>query len=646
MRLNLLLFLSVLLTALAASLFGAIRAVDVIEERSRGGVETALQERGLPWVQVTVDGLRVALSGTAPDEAARFAAVRATGTVVDAARVVDRMEIAAVQVITPPRFSVEILRNGDGISVIGLFPQAEDRARFLRGIERIADGAVVTDLMETSGFATPEGWSKAMAFGVSALSHLPRSKISVAPDRVAITAMAKDEATRRTLENVFSHEVPDGIALEMDISAPRPVITPFTLRLVSDAAGTRFDACTAGTESGLTEIVAAARDLGLEDPDCTVGLGSPSPDWAKAVVAGLRAVGRLGAGTLTFSDTDLSLVGTEEMDQALFDHEVGTLEAALPAAFSLTAVLPRPEGKGANEGPPTFTATRSPEGQIQLRGRIVDDSAKAALASFASARFGVDHVLDGTRLGTALPAGWSPRLIAALDALTMLHNGSVEVDPDRVVIRGTSGYEDARAAIARRLSDKLGEAAAFDISVDYERRLDPTLNLPTAATCVERINLALNARQITFAPGSDEIEGEAFQTLDTVAEILKECRDVEMTLEIGGHTDSQGRESMNQELSQARAEAVLEALRGRRVPAARITAHGYGEEFPIADNDTAEGREANRRIEVKLLDDGDEAAEGDADPPPEATAESGGPTDTGSGDVLTGGAEGEANEQN
>lgn len=155
----------------------------------------------------------------------------------------------------------------------------------------------------------------------------------------------------------------------------------------------------------------------------------------------------------------------------------------------------------------------------------------------------------------------------------------------------------------------LGEGADFEIDVTYERRLDPTLNLPTAANCVERINHVLNASQITFAPGSDEIEGSASSTLDQVSDILKECREVDMQLEIGGHTDSQGRESMNQELSQQRAEAVLEALRLRRAPTSRITAHGYGEEFPIADNDTPEGREANRRIEFKLIsaDEGTDA---------------------------------------
>jgi OOP family OmpA-OmpF porin len=73
-------------------------------------------------------------------------------------------------------------------------------------------------------------------------------------------------------------------------------------------------------------------------------------------------------------------------------------------------------------------------------------------------------------------------------------------------------------------------------------------------------------------------------------------------LEIGGHTDSQGREQMNLNLSQARANAVLFELQRRRILTKNIVAKGYGETRPIASNDTEQGREQNRRIEFKQID--------------------------------------------
>ncbi|MBL4559103.1 MAG: OmpA family protein [Rhodobacteraceae bacterium] len=76
----------------------------------------------------------------------------------------------------------------------------------------------------------------------------------------------------------------------------------------------------------------------------------------------------------------------------------------------------------------------------------------------------------------------------------------------------------------------------------------------------------LEERQITFDPGSPRIDAGAGVVVGKIAAILSDCEEVPMRIEIGGHTDSQGREQMNLELSQARAEAVIDALmaRGRR----------------------------------------------------------------------------------
>jgi OOP family OmpA-OmpF porin len=86
-------------------------------------------------------------------------------------------------------------------------------------------------------------------------------------------------------------------------------------------------------------------------------------------------------------------------------------------------------------------------------------------------------------------------------------------------------------------------------------------------------------------------------------------------MEIGGHTDSQGREEMNLGLSQSRADAVLNGLLARGVLVSNLTARGYGETRPIADNENEEGRERNRRIEFRLQDvvDARDAAEAEAE---------------------------------
>jgi OOP family OmpA-OmpF porin len=87
--------------------------------------------------------------------------------------------------------------------------------------------------------------------------------------------------------------------------------------------------------------------------------------------------------------------------------------------------------------------------------------------------------------------------------------------------------------------------------------------------------------------------------MEALAKVLKRCGGVKM--EIAGHTDAQGSEGGNRALSQARAEAVLLTLQGRQVDVSGLSAKGYGESRPIAENQTEAGREANRRIEFTLV---------------------------------------------
>lgn len=592
-------FLAAAILAILAAFLTALG----IEGRSASVVNTRLLNDGITWVTVEPDGLKLYMRGTAPNEAARFRAVNLAGSVIDASRVRDELEVTPVRAIEAPRFSVEMLRNDDGLQLIGLLPAgnggADPVAVLTQEAENLASGLTVTDMLETAAFPAPEGWEEALGYGLTALRMLPRSKISVAVDSVAITAISDSESEKRRLESELARLKPEGLPVRIDISAPRPVLTPFTLRFIIDDAGARFDACSADTERARNRIIAAAVAAGAEGKaPCTIGLGVPSPSWAEAAEAGIRAVAALGAGSFTMSDADLTLQATETTSQASFDRVVGDLRAALPDVFSLTAILP-PKPSATQEGPAEFTATLGENGRVELRGRVTDDLMQKAVDSYARAQFGADEVYTATRLDENLPDGWSIRVLAGLESLAELAEGSLLVRADLVEVKGITGSQGARARITQVLSDKLGQGQSFRVNVTYDEKRDPLAALPTPEECLAEINSAMTRRKITFAPGSTEIDADANQTMDALAEILKTCPGLQ--LEIGGHTDSQGSEEGNRALSQARAEAVLIALQGRRAPVELMTAVGYGETRPIADNGTEEGREANRRIEFTLL---------------------------------------------
>lgn len=639
MRLSAIVIIAItFVSAAAVSLIAANLSVKLIEETSEIGVRQALDTAEMPWAEVEADGLQVTLEGIAPTEATRFAALSTAGTIVDAARVIDNMQVEATAAIAPPRFSAEILRNDAGISVIGLIPTQTDRDDILARFAAMSKNGKVTDLIESANYPTPEGWADAMAFALNAMETLPRSKVSISAGRVAITAIADSAEDKAAMEKRLTRAAPPGLQLRMDIAAPRPVITPFTLRFLIDETGAHFDACSADTNAARRTILASAKAAGLEGQGtCTVGMGVPSKNWAQAVDDSIKALAQLGGGSVTISNADITLFGAAGIAQGKFDRIVGELETALPDAFALYAKLP--ETIDPNQGPPEFTATLSPEGQVQLRGRLSNDNLRTVVDSYAKARFGSDKVYVATRVVEGLPNDWAARVLTGIEALSSLSNGAVSVTPTTLSVRGNTGNPQANREIATLLAAKLGEAQEFKIEVAYQEKLDPVAGIPTANECEVEIHNILDTGKINFEPGSATIDAATLGTMDRIAEQLKICG--ELRFEIQGHTDSQGREEMNLTLSQSRAQSVLNELRARRVRTASFSAKGYGETLPIQDNDTEDGRDANRRIEFRLIRPAPTAPEGETTL--ETIAETSNITQT---DDTQTGTEGTTDEQN
>jgi OOP family OmpA-OmpF porin len=101
---------------------------------------------------------------------------------------------------------------------------------------------------------------------------------------------------------------------------------------------------------------------------------------------------------------------------------------------------------------------------------------------------------------------------------------------------------------------------------------------------------------VNFASGSAELLPESIDVLLELAFTLQESPS--RRIEVRGHTDATGDPALNLDLSQRRAQAVRDKLIEMGIEPSRITAVGYGQDFPIADNGTREGRAKNRRVEV------------------------------------------------
>jgi uncharacterized repeat protein (TIGR01451 family) len=146
-----------------------------------------------------------------------------------------------------------------------------------------------------------------------------------------------------------------------------------------------------------------------------------------------------------------------------------------------------------------------------------------------------------------------------------------------------------------------------DTVVDRLDRCPGEAGLPRNAGCPDvsvgdgRLDII---ESVYFKTDRAEIEPRSFELLDKIAAVL--VARPQMKIQVEGHTDSHGDDAYNKKLSQRRAEAVVAYLVNKKIVRSRLTARGFGEEKPIADNATAEGRAQNRRVVFTITSGGDD----------------------------------------
>ena len=163
---------------------------------------------------------------------------------------------------------------------------------------------------------------------------------------------------------------------------------------------------------------------------------------------------------------------------------------------------------------------------------------------------------------------------------------------DALVARAETAEQKLAAGNARSDADAalLAANASQQQAAELQRQLEILQARPTDR------GLVLTLGDTLFATGKAEIKSGATANLDKLTAFLNEYPN--RTAAIEGFTDSMGSEEMNQSLSERRADAVKRYLVGQGVGSERLTSSGHGENSPVADNESATGRQQNRRVEV------------------------------------------------
>jgi OOP family OmpA-OmpF porin len=317
-----------------------------------------------------------------------------------------------------------------------------------------------------------------------------------------------------------------------------------------------------------TDLLAGSGlDVKFEGRDATI-VGSADRgvlDSAERTIRNLRGVRRVD-----ISDA------TVEAQEA---QEATTTAAPVP----LTLAFPETDTPAELEEP-SFDARYS-AGRLQISGTLPTDEIVAAVEDAAEEVFGANEVISSLEVGAVA----SPDYLTSLSDIFSVAAG---LDPWNFSIdRGTTVFA-GQGASAAAVTEKQSAIEAFAAAVALGA-IDVALEVNPDAVAAALTDLL--AEGANFETGSAILSADATARLDTVSETLLANPSTVVTVE--GHTDDQGSATANQLLSEARAQAVVDYLLARGIGSERLTAVGYGEDRPIADNDTTEGRAANRRIE-------------------------------------------------
>jgi OmpA-OmpF porin, OOP family len=279
-----------------------------------------------------------------------------------------------------------------------------------------------------------------------------------------------------------------------------------------------------------------------------------------------------------------------------------------PATPPAPAVATAEPTAPASAATPTRFALSNDNGAVRASGVVRDQDAKTSITDALNAVFGTDKVK--TDIGVdknATTAPWLGVFRAALDAIKGANVDAI-FQGDKINVGGAAMGDDARDKVIAALKGVVGagvtigalsDKTAAAVAVANNRATTELASLGSGFG-VKDLLFALNDSVFSFASDSAEVPESMEPFLKTAAADLKQLK-AGHVLEIAGYTDNTGDAALNLALSQKRAESVREALIKYGADPDMLVAKGYGVADPIANNDTAEGRLKNRRIEYHVV---------------------------------------------
>ena len=581
--------------------FCAMALVWALEAKTISRLEAAFVKADLGWVEIAADGRQVVLSGQAETAAQRFQALALARKTVAIHNLSDQITVSEIGAKTPAALTLQIFKTPKLIRAMGNVPSGPAQETLLASLRDMAAGQVELKHFFTAAPRRPsETWLTAQQLGFEALAQIHRGEVTIAEDRVVVKALAKTEERRQEVLTSLERLSPAGLLYEVAVVAPNAAPEGYRFRAVKRDGALRVLACRVDSQMHLKALASALQAFDVTHGlPCLMNLADRPSGFDETIFLALDAVKPIRTATIHLADNRLQLFFPDLPEVDSIAAVVEKIKQRLPEGYGVEASRNQPgmaDGLLAAE----FMFELEADGNLILQGPLEDQRAQKAVKALAQARFGFDKVAFSGSVVPALGNDWTLQILSLIDAMLPLQRAQMRLTRQDLAVTGMSHRKDAQAVLASSVRQILPKTVRTDLQITYQPPPKAEPDLLPAAQCISQINGLLQSEKINFDPGSDRVNLAGQNLLDKIADILRQCG--EIPLEIAGHTDSQGREEMNLQLSQTRAQAVLMELQRRRILTGSFVAQGYGETKPIAANDSAEGRDVNRRIEFYLYE--------------------------------------------
>lgn len=415
----------------------------------------------------------------------------------------------------------------------------------------------------------------------------PWAKIAIDGRDVTLSGTAPDDASVtlavNSADRVFGVRVVDAKVTVV------PFADPYLFSAVRDGDRVTLTGSVPSEESRAAIVAWAKKAMpSAEIVDrLKVARGAPA-EFAAAAAFAVGQLADLKKGATELAGTGYAISG-DPKDWATYGRLEEALKSALPKGLKVTAdrlVPPVPS-------PYRFGLTTS-GAKATIDGYLPDAASKTKLLEALRARFG-GGVTDRVEVVPGAPAGFVDAVLKILPGLGRLSDGGFELSGSTVTVRGGVLTE----AIGRQVLDRLKGLlpAGFALAPSAPTVLPPPPQVD-ASTCQTRLARVQSGEKILFETGKARLDERSIAVLDALVGGALACLSARITVE--GHTDSDGDPGANQALSEARAAAVVDYLKAAGIDASRLTSIGYGETRPVAGNETAEGKQMNRRIDFRV----------------------------------------------